>query len=112
MEVVEVGRRRRWNDEQKLRILERAAVPGISVRSVAREHHVAPSQIYDWRKKFVEAAALAGGGFAAVVVSSPDEPAEFWAGRMEVRCRNGRTITMGRDVDVAVLAKLVAMLDQ
>jgi transposase len=112
MEVVEVGRRRRWSDEQKLRILERASAPGISVRSVAREHQVAPSQIYDWRKKFVEAAALAGGGFAAVVVSSPDDPAGSWAGRMEVRCRNGRTITMGRDVDVAVLAKLVAMLDQ
>ena len=113
MEVVEVGRRRRWSDEQKLRILERASAPGISVRSVAREHQVSPSQIYDWRKKFVEAAGLAGGGgFAAVVVSTPDDPAKSWAGRMEVRCRNGRTITMGRDVDVAVLAKLVAMLDQ
>lgn len=113
MEVVEVGRRRRWSDEQKLRILERASAPGISVRSVARAHQVSPSQIYDWRKKLVEAAALAGsGGFAAVVVSSPDDPAESWAGRMEVRCRNGRTITVGRDVDVAVLAKLVAMLDQ
>lgn len=73
---------------------------------------MAPSQIYEWRKKFVEAAALSvGDGFAAVVVS-PDDPAGTWAGRMEVRCRNGRTITMGRDVDVAVLAKLVAVLDQ
>lgn len=112
MEVVEVGRRRRWSDEQKLRILERASAPGISVRSVAREYQVSPSQIYEWRKMFVEAAALtSSGGFAAVVVS-PDGPTGSWAGRMEVRCKNGRTITMGRDVDVAVLAKLVAMLDQ
>lgn len=112
MDVVEVGRRRRWSDEQKLRIVEQASRPGTSVRSVARQYQVAPSQIYDWRKMFLEAAAVADGdGFAAVVVS-PDHQAAPWSGRMEVRCSNGRTITVGRDVDVTVLAKLVAVLDR
>lgn len=98
MEVVEVGRRRRWSDEQKLRILEHASQAGVSVRSVARQHQVAPSQIYDWRKKFLEGSAAAGGnGFAAVVVSPDNQSA--WSGRMEVRCGNGRTITVGRDVE-------------
>jgi hypothetical protein len=50
-------------------------------------------------------------GFAAVVVS-PDDRATSWPGRMEIRCGNGRTITAGRDVDVMVLAQLVAALER
>lgn len=112
MEVVEVGRRRRWSDDRKLQILEETSTIGATVRAVARRHEVAPSQIYEWRKKFSGPAAVPGGnGFAAVVVS-PDGPAAAWPGRMEVRCGNGRTITAGRDVDVAVLAQLVAALER
>ena len=110
MEVVEVGRRRRWSDPEKLRIVEEASRPGVSVRSVARQHQVSPSQIYDWRKMFLEA-ATGGAGFAAVIVP-PNDQAGPWRGRMEVRCGNGRTITVGHDVDVTVLAKLVTALDR
>jgi transposase len=112
MEVVQTGRRRRWSDEEKLRILREASLPGARVRAVARCHAVAPSQIYDWRKKiFRSAAASSEPGFAEVVIS-PEDRASPWQGRMEVRCSNGRTITVGRDVDVAVMAQLVAALDR
>jgi transposase len=111
MEVVETGRRRRWSDAEKLRILDEASIPGVPVRAVARRHAVAPSQIYDWRKKFGPTRVACDPDFAAVVVS-PDDRATSWPGRMEVRCGNGRTITAGRDVDVVVLAQLVAALER
>ena len=112
MEVVETGRRRRWSDEEKLRIVQEASVPGARVRAVARCHAVSPSQIYDWRKKiFSSAVAPCGPDFAEVVIAPDDRP-WLWRGRMEVRCSNGRTITVDREVDVAVLAQLVAALDR
>lgn len=112
MEVVDTGRRRRWSDDQKVRILEEASADGASVRAVARRHAVAPSQIYDWRKKLLGPETISrGNGFAAVVVT-PDNQAGPWSGRMEVRCGNGRTITVGRDVNVVVLAQLVTALER
>ena len=112
MEVVEVGRRRRWSNEQKLRIVNEASAGSVPVRAVARRYEVAPSQIYDWRRKFLKRTAMQhADGFAAVVVS-PDNHATPSGGRMEVRCGNGRTISVGRDVDVMVLARLVAALER
>lgn len=73
------------------------------MRSVAQQHQVAPRLIYDWRKMFREA-TTGGAGFAVVVVPSEDQSGP-WRGRMEVRCGNGRTITVGHDVDVTVLAR-------
>jgi transposase len=112
MEVVETGRRRRWSDAEKLRIVHEASLPGARVRAVARCHAVAPSQIYDWRKKVFGPAVAACGPSFAEVVMAPDDRASEWPGRMEVRCGNGRTITAGRDVDVTVLAQLVAALER
>lgn len=112
MDVVETGRRRRWSDEAKLRIVQEASVPGARVRAVARCHDVSPSQIYDWRKKILApAVAACGPDFAEVVIAS-DDRSWSWRGRMEVRCSNGRTITVDREVDVAVLAQLVVALDR
>jgi transposase len=69
MEVVETGRRRRWSDDRKLQILEEASAIGATLRAVARRHQVAPSQIYEWRKKFFgSSAASRGQGFAEVVM--------------------------------------------
>lgn len=112
MEVVETGRRRRWSDEEKLRIVQEASVPGARVRAVARCHAVSPSQIYDWRKKILAPAVTACGPDFAKVVITPDDRRGFWRGRMEVRCNNGRTITVDREVDIAVLIQLVAALDR
>ena len=87
-------------------------MPGVRVRAVARRHEVAPSQIYDWRKKFLGSVGVSGGGSFAALVVAPDDAAPSWPGRMEVRCGNGRTVTAGRDVDVMVLAQLIAALER
>ena len=67
-------RRRRWSDEERLRILNEAFAPGACVIEVARRHDVSTALVYTWRRKLREAAAepapddLAAPGFAAAVM--------------------------------------------
>jgi transposase-like protein len=42
-------RRRRWSDEEKLRIIREAMEPGVRSADVARRHDISPPQLYQWR---------------------------------------------------------------
>lgn len=67
-------RRRRWSDEERLRILAEAFSPGACVAEVCRRHDVSSALIYTWRRKHREAHAepapgdLTGPGFAEAMV--------------------------------------------
>ena len=61
-------RRRRWNEEDRCRILAAAFSPGAVVADVARRFEVATSLIYKWRRAYLTPPS----GFApAVVVDAP-----------------------------------------
>lgn len=65
-------RRRRWDGDERGRILEAAFAPGAVVAEVARQFDVATSLIYKWRRQ-----ALGGVGSAfapAVLVDDPGTP--------------------------------------
>jgi transposase len=47
---VGVGRRRRWSDEAKGRIIAESFAPGAVVSEVARRHEISPQQLFAWRK--------------------------------------------------------------
>jgi len=44
------GRRRRWSDEVKGRIVAESYAPGAVVSDVARRHGIAPQHLFVWRK--------------------------------------------------------------
>ena len=44
-------RRRRWSDDERLRILSEAFSPGACVARVAQRHDVSTSLVYTWRRK-------------------------------------------------------------
>ncbi len=50
VEVVTTVQRRRWSLQEKLRLIEEASLPGMSVSFVARKHGVAPNLLFRWRK--------------------------------------------------------------
>lgn len=45
-----VGRRRRWSDEAKVRIVAESYEPGAVVSEVARRHDMTPQHLFAWRK--------------------------------------------------------------
>jgi transposase len=45
-------RRRRWSDEEKLRVLAQSIAPGSSVSLTCRMHGISTGQLYTWRKQF------------------------------------------------------------
>jgi transposase len=47
---VGVGRRRRWSDEAKGRIVAESYTPGAVVSEVARRHDISPHHLFSWRK--------------------------------------------------------------
>jgi len=49
LSVSDTGRRRRWTDEEKVRIVEESHSDGVTLAEVARQHDISRSQLYDWR---------------------------------------------------------------
>ena len=68
--ITSVQRRRRWSAEEKARIVQETYVPGMSVSLVARQHGIAPNQVFTWRRLYAEGALSAVGAGEEVVPAS------------------------------------------
>ena len=68
--ITSVQRRRRWSAEEKARIVQETYAPGMSVSLVARQHGVAPNQVFTWRRLYAEGALSAIGAGEEVVAAS------------------------------------------
>src|SRR5262249_11710790 len=70
--ITSVERRRRWSREEKLRIVAESAQAGRTASQVARDHGIAPGQLFIWRRQLL-AEAIANGaaadGFSAAASS-------------------------------------------
>src|SRR5918912_64610 len=62
--ITGVGRRRRWSDEDKARIVAESLDPRTSASAVARRYRLHASQLFAWRQRL--AAPAAGEGPAAL----------------------------------------------
>ena len=72
IEVVSVKeqRRRRWTPGEKAELVRLTYEPGMSVSLVARQHGVAASQLFTWRRLERQGALAAVGAGEAVVPAS------------------------------------------
>jgi transposase len=68
-------RRRRWNDEERLRILAEAFAPGACVADVARLHDISTARIYTWRAKLRQQITVPQFAEAVVDAGEPSNPA-------------------------------------
>jgi transposase len=116
LEVVNTGRRRRWSEDEKLRIVEESFQGHRQVSATARRHDISPSLLFSWRKAFQEGCCRRDEviGFAPAMII-PDEEASpgeaAGGGRMEIVTTTGRRIIVGADVDARALARVVAVLE-
>jgi transposase len=93
------GRRRRWNDEVKGRIVAESFAPGAVASEVARRHDISPQHLFAWRK-----AARAG------VLSLPAEAAPLFVPVMAQLGHDGAmpaAVTDGRSVITIEIAGVV-----
>ena len=101
------GRRRRWKDDEKTRIVKEIHSDGVTLAEVARCHDISRSQLYDWRYRHKNGLLGAGPQFLRVLQledgSGPDDVPAPQAPVMTIdlgpRCRV--TIPSGFDMEAA-----------
>ena len=123
LEVVETGRRRRWSEEEKARIvLESLSEPRL-VAATARRYGLSRSLLVSWRRAFAADRAKSEPGFVRAVVSE-DGPVPSAAlssrsateysteRRIEIELTSGRRIIVDAGIDVKALGRLIEVLDR
>jgi transposase len=120
LEVVETGRRRRWSDDEKLRIvLESLRVPR-AISSTARRYGISRSLLMQWHKLFCPApngAELERTGFIPATLVPESSPAPTTAGvpasgRMVIVVGKDRRIIVDAGVDATALARVLKVLER
>jgi transposase len=124
------GRRRKWSDEDKARIVAEIAASGASVCSIARRHGLSPQQLFGWRRQLREAAGAQPDAeevqFVPAVVDAvvpvPAIGRDLSQERKALRCKlrpdagiieievDGITIRAGRGADTTMIASIVQAL--
>lgn len=75
LDVVDTGRRRRWSEEAKLRIVEESFAGFRQASATARRHGISRQQIFSWRKAYREGRLSGAGGLASAGASATKERA-------------------------------------
>jgi transposase len=110
------GRRRKWSDADKARIVAEAAQPGVVVSEIARRWQVTPQQVFDWRRQARKALAATMAGaepafvpivpMAQLAAADAAVPACRSGARIEVRLA-GVELRIARGTDPALLSMVL-----
>jgi transposase len=125
MEIITgIERRRRWRDEDKLRIVGEAEQPGACFADVARRYKISRGLLWNWRQQ-VRRGALASDAapifmplriIAEHQQSSPplpttrSSPRTVEASRIEIALADGTCIRVGDDVCLTALRRVMSAL--
>jgi transposase-like protein len=121
MEIITgVERRRRWRDEDKLRVLAEAEQPGARTSEVARRHDISRGLLWYWRRQLRQGRLMVHNApepmFLPVQVSDPIHPGPAAAAaavadaRIEIALPDGTCVRVGADVDAAALRRVLSVL--
>ena len=115
LEVVQTGRRRRWSDDEKLRIVLESLQGPRQASATARLHGISPSLLFTWRRAFgaVRGASDQKPGFVPAVVvpeAKKANPGATVTGRMVIVLAEGCRIVVDAGVDAAALARVLDVL--
>ena len=124
LSVTDTGRRRRWTEAQKVRIVEESFGPRGSMAETARRHDIGRTLLVRWRRQYRNG-ELAGGAVPLrfiPVTLAPSEastkpaeprptPASTSVERAEITLLNGRRLSVSATIDPVALTRLVQALD-
>ncbi|MGZ8410994.1 MAG: IS66-like element accessory protein TnpA [Hyphomicrobium sp.] len=119
LEVIETGRRRRWSDDEKLRIVLESLQTPRAISSTARRHGISRSLLVTWRRSFRPEPTCGGAqqtGFVPVMVvaaaeAAPTMDAAPASGRMVIVVGKDRRVIVDASVDAAALARVLQVLE-
>ena len=119
LEVVETGRRRRWSDDEKLRIVLESLETRRAISSTARRHGISRSLLMTWRRAFRPermGPEVQQTSFARAMVATAEtvavEPSAPTTGRMVIEIGKDRRVIVDAGVDAAALARVLAILER
>jgi transposase len=126
LSVTDTGRRRRWTDAEKLRIVEESYAGPRMVAATARRHEISRALLTRWRREAREGLLAAEGDrthFAPVAVMSDpaprpvtavarDRPEDASHDRVEIILANGRRLVTAAAIEASILARLIQVLER
>ncbi len=120
LEVIETGRRRRWSDDEKLRIVIESLQTPRAISATARRHGISRSLLMTWRRSFcgeMTPALVDRTGFVpALVMAEPAAAPTVLAapanGRMVIVVGKDRRIIVDAGVDATALARVLQVLER
>lgn len=119
LEVIETGRRRRWSDDEKLRIVLESLQTPRAISSTARRHGISRSLLVTWRRSFRAEPSCPGAqqaGFVPVMIVAAAETAPTMgaapaSGRMVIVVGKDRRVIVDSSVDATALARVLQVLE-
>ena len=112
LEVVDTGRRRRWSEEEKLRIVAESLSRPRLVSATARRYGISTSLLFTWRRACRPEHSQPAGFVPAVVVPDVRPAVPAGSGRIEIMLANRRRVIVDAGFDIAVLSQLVEALER
>lgn len=106
-----MGRRRRWTEEEKLRIVMESLGGARLGMATARRYGIARSLLWKWRRQF-DVRSAGSSTFVPALVVPESSPASARSSRMEILLANGRRIIVDVGVEVAALGRVLDALER
>src|SRR3712207_4506229 len=111
--ITGVGRRRRWSEEDKARIVAESLDPATTSSAVARRYGLHVSQLFTWRQQLQRSASAAtevsGPGFVPILLAEDSAAPVTAAGRMEIAL-GSIVVRVGANVDTAALRRVLEVV--
>ena len=116
LSVSDTGRRRRWTDAEKVRIVEESYAAPRMAAATARHYEISRSLLTRWRRLAREGLLIGNGDrthFAAVAVTpevatdAQCRADEMSHDRVEIILPNGRRLVTAASTETSTLARLI-----
>lgn len=121
LSVDDLGRRRDWSDEEKVRIVEESLRGFRQGSATARRYGLSRSLLTTWRREYRNGllSVSTSPGFMPLSISPPaaapcekaSPPRREDDKRIEIGLPNGRRLTIPTSLDPNILARLLPVLD-
>jgi transposase len=112
--IIVTGRRRRWSDDEKVRIVTESLAGPRLASATARRYGIAPGQLFAWRRELrVQPERPAIELPQMVRVSVEDgRKANGSSAAVDIILPSGVRIVVAPDIDPAALTRIMTVLDR